>query len=330
MLSPDRLAPLFKVCLDIANEVSDEDGFVRIGALIERFHTTLRLRPLLVEGMMGSRSSGSGATPEWTVLIDSERYPDVEGSLSSERYGNPLPHRFRFTVAHELAHSLAFRSSEFGIALEGVSESAEGNAALVKAIEQNTDRLAPLLLCAEKSLTGPLLQLKGPVGIDFLTALRRNHGLSREVLLGRLALSRSMDRAGHWQRLQLREFGLAIGEWTSGEKATLRHWPVFLNFSRSVPKGLLQLQDRDRVPFDIAFGRDALAALKERGNVAIRSRAGTRASPEVEEMAVELEIEKGAQAVGSSFLVLVRDSRIHGEIDEFDRVRATLREARRA
>ena len=330
MLCTDRLAPLFKICADIANEVADEDGFVRICALIERFHANLRLRPLLVEGMMGSRSSGGGAAPEWTVLIDSERYPDVEGSLSSERYGDPLPHRFRFTVAHELAHSLAFRRSEFGIALEGVCDSAEGNATLVKAIEENTDRLAPLLLSPEMTLTRRLLQMKGPVDIEFLTALRRNHGLSREVLLSRLALSRYMDRAGYWQRPQLREFGLAIGEWTSSEEATLRHWPVFLNFSRSVPKGLLELHDRDRVPFDIAFGRDGLAALKARGNGSIRTRAGTRASREVEEMAVELEVEKGAHTVGSSFLVLVRDSRIRAEIYEFERVRATLLEARRA
>jgi len=330
MISRDELVPLFKVCSDIGNEVADEDGFVCIHKLIERFNTKLRVRPLLVEGMMGSRSSGSGAEPEWTVLIDSERYPNVEGALSSESYGNPLPHRFRFTVAHELAHSLAFRSREFGIVLDGVSDSTEGKAALVKSIEENTDRLVPLLLCSERVLTDRLSQLKSAVEIDFLAAFRRNHGMSREVLLSRFALSRSADRTGLWRKPQLRDFGLAIGEWTSGGRAVLRQSQVFLNFSRNVPKGLLELHDRDRVPIEVAFGGDALGVLRHKSDVAVTCRAGTRASPEVDEMTVELAIENGAEMTGSSFLILVRDKRVHAEIAEFESIRATLQEARRA
>src|SRR5690242_14541181 len=122
MSATQNLAPLFKACTDIANQIADGDGFVSIRRLLERFRTNLRMRPLLVEGMIGSSHSVDGQPPQWTILVDSERYPDVETSMDGENAGHPLSTRFRFTVAHELAHSLAFRTSEFGVRLEGFSD----------------------------------------------------------------------------------------------------------------------------------------------------------------------------------------------------------------
>src|SRR5581483_6356163 len=255
------LAPVFNVCTEIANQVADSDGFISIRSLLERFGTKLRLRPLLVEGMIGSVHSLDGKPTQWTVLVDSERYPDVGASIDTESAAKPLPAQFRFTVAHELAHSLAFRTGEFGVKLEGISDKSKGSA-LVEEIERETDRLALLLLFAEQDLDKQLRGLTGPIDIEFLTKLRRECGLSREVLINRLTLSRAMDRTGLWQRPHLREFGLAIGEWNTSGNAVIRRWPTFLNFNRLVPMGLLKATQQDKLPFEIAFGEGSLASVK--------------------------------------------------------------------
>lgn len=320
MFNPRNVTPLFKVCTDIANEVADNSGFVSVRALLERFHTKLRLRPLLVEGMIGSIQAGNGKLPEWTVLIDSECYPGLEPGISHESVDSPLPGAFRFTVAHELAHSLAFRSGEFGVNFEGISDGAESKAALVKAIEEETDRLVPLLLCSERVLAAQLRELTGPLQLHDLTRLLRQSGMSRELLLNRLALSRALDRDGLWQRPHLREFGVAIGIWDDRGSASFRRWPVFLNFARLTPKGFLTIQDRERVPLEVAFGTESLVATHNRGEHCVTSAAGTVASPDAGQMTLEMATESTERAAGSSFLILARNRQIRAEIDEFERI----------
>jgi hypothetical protein len=307
-------APLFNACADIGNEAVDARGFISVRRLLERFHTKLRLRPLLVEGMIGSTTSSNGR-PTWTILIDSERYRGIEDAIQSESAANPLTPRFRFTVAHELAHSLAFRTSEFGITPPNRSATAANKSAVVRAIETETDQLAPLLLCAESTLASRLKNLSGPIDLELLGPLRRECGMSREVLLNRLALSRALDRTGLWQRAQLQDFGLAIGERQSGETESLRRDPVFLNFSRAVPRGLLIARQRDRVPLEVAFGVNAWGAAREKTTV---GRAGTASSPDAEEMTVEIEIERDSPHSESEFLILVRDKNIRRAIQDLE------------
>ncbi len=325
MPAPHNLGPLFKVCTDIANEVADSDGFVSVRDLLERFRTSLRLRPLLVEGMIGSVDSADGQLAHWTILVDSERYPDVGVLIDGESITKPLPARFRFTVAHELAHSLAFRTSEFGVHLEGVSNRPGNKSALVETIEKETDNLAPLLLCPERVLTNHLRGLTGPLDVNSLAKIRRECGISREVLLNRLALSRAFDRTGLWQRPHLREMGLAIGEWNSSDGATLRRWPVFLNFSRLVPKGLLTLREQNNVPLEVAFGQDSARGIRNGIEVVTSSPAGTVTAPEVDQLTLEISAEEVKRAPGSSFLTLVRNRQIRVEIDEFERIRTAHR-----
>ncbi len=325
MHTTKQLTPLFEVCAEIGNQVADHDGFVSVRRLLERFRTTLRLRPLLVEGMIGSTHSAEGQLPEWTVLIDSERYPEVADSLNGETLAKPLPVRFRFTVAHELAHSLTFRAGEFGVKLDGVAENSKNNSELVKAIEKETDRLAPLLLCPERVLCDRLRSLEGPADLTFLAKLRRDCGISREVLLNRLSLSRAMDQTGLWQRPHLRDFGVAIGEWNATGQATLRRWPVFFNFNRLVPKGLLTVTAQDKMPFESAFGKENLAAVESNIEVASISPAGTTAAPEAGQMSIEISAESTRRAQGAAFLVLVRNSQIREEVAEFEKVRKSGR-----
>jgi hypothetical protein len=275
--------------------------------------------------MIGSIQSGKGQLPEWMVLIDSERYPGLESSISQESVSQPLPATFRFTVAHELAHSLAFRSGEFGVSFDGVSEGPESRTALVKAIEEETDRLAPLLLCSERVIIAELRGLKGPLDLGYVTRLLRQSGMSREVFINRLALSRALDRDSLWQRPHLREFGLAIGVWDESGKAALRRWPVLLNFSRLTPKGFLAMHDRDRIPFELAFGAESLAATQNWNEVHVTSSAGTLACPDAGQLALEISIENTEHVAGSSFLTLVRNRQIRSEIEEFERIRSSGR-----
>jgi hypothetical protein len=325
MSATQNLAPLYKACTDIANQIADSDGFVSIRRLLERFRTNLRMRPLLVEGMIGSTHSVEGQTPQWTILIDSERYPHVASSIDGESTASPLTARFRFTVAHELAHSLAFRTGEFGVKLDGFSGRSESRSTLVQEIEREADHLAPLLLCAEQVLTDRLCQLTEPIDLTFITKLQRDCGISYEVLLNRLALSRAMDRSGLWQRPHLREFGVVIGEWNSPSEANFRRWPSFLNFSRLLPKGILNVTQQDKVPFEVAFGPGSLALVTKGTHLHLTTPAGTGATPDVAQMSIEIVAEHVNPVPGSLFLVLVRNSQIRAEVEEFEKIRRSTR-----
>jgi hypothetical protein len=275
--------------------------------------------------MIGSIHSADGRPIEWIVLVDSERYSDVEASIDCECATKPLPAQFRFTVAHELAHSLAFRTSEFGVKLEGLSDGHRNNSALVEEIERQTDYLAPLLLCAEQVLTDRLRGLTEPIDLSFLTKLRRECGISQEILVNRLALSRRMDQTGLWQRPHLREFGLAIGEWNTSSKAVFRRFPTLLNFSQLVPKGLLTVTEQDKVPFELAFGEESLEALRSGTDVMLTTLAGTAASQDVGQMVIEISAENVKRTPGSIFLALVRNRQIRLEVEEFEKIRKSGR-----
>ncbi len=108
---PEELAA---ICNAVGEACSDEHGFVAVRSLLSRFKAELILRPLLVEAMIASVELHDSSA-RWAVLVDSERYPLDTGAIQRESLGSPLPARFRFTVAHELAHAVAFRPSEFGV-----------------------------------------------------------------------------------------------------------------------------------------------------------------------------------------------------------------------
>src|SRR5688500_12181998 len=122
MTAPAYLRQLAKKCNHISSELSDESGFVGLKRLVARFDAELLVRPLLVEAMLSSTESasthaGTGRRHRWCVLLDKETYDLKSLALSHESSGAPLPPRLRNTVAHELAHSLAFRATEFGVEL---------------------------------------------------------------------------------------------------------------------------------------------------------------------------------------------------------------------
>ena len=118
MLSSQEVAQFTEVCTKIGDEVADEGGFVKIRDLLDRFHASVIVRPLLVEGMLASINERPGSATQsqrWAVLVDSETYRVCDADIANESSSRPLAPRLRNTIAHELAHSLAFRPTEFGI-----------------------------------------------------------------------------------------------------------------------------------------------------------------------------------------------------------------------
>jgi hypothetical protein len=140
-----------QACMRIASEAADASGFVPLRNLLERFHAEIVVRPLLVEGMLATQP---GVQSKWLVVVDSELYRVTKADFDAESSSQPLSSRLRFTVAHELVHSLAFRTSEFDIRLSTSINSEVSRSSVVDAIEGITDSLTPLLLLSESALAG--------------------------------------------------------------------------------------------------------------------------------------------------------------------------------
>lgn len=310
MLSSTEFQRIAEVCSGIANEVADDDGFVPVRRLLERFHADLYLRPLLVEAMLAflDRKDSVASARRWTVLVDSETFSVSELDIDNERYRDPLPSRLRNTIAHELVHSLAFRPTEFGIQVQTKLQGKEAENALVKRIERETEKLSPLLLWSEKALSAFLANTKGPVSVGELDAVCKTIGISRYVLISRFRLLRSIDRHGLLNSPGLTNIGLGIGKWVDGNHAVLRKWPLFVNFERNiVPAFFFKLSNEDELAADIAFADRTFSICGGANDVVECSTdAGTEAAPTETKFNVECSIGSGDRRVGSEFLFVVR------------------------
>ncbi len=311
MLAANELERFAEVCTAIGNEVADDDGFVPVRNLLARFHTSLLIRPLLVEGMLASVENKSGNNfdaSQWAVLLDSETYPINELQVKEESLEQPLPSRLRNTIAHELVHSLAFRPSEFGIRLRMHSNSEKSQSALVQAIERETERLSPLLLWPEKALAKLLSGKKQSLSVEDLKWVCRSMGISRYVLINRLRLLRPTDANGFRYRDGLKDLAIGIGSWVDGGNAVLRSWPLFVNFDRNiVPAFLHKLVHQDRMPAKTVFADEMFAMCGGLQNtVEFLTDAGSSAVPNAERMKVQCSIEHANKKNGSEFLYVIR------------------------
>jgi hypothetical protein len=248
------LSQFAQACCSIADTTADETGFVPVRNLLRRFQASLIARPLLVEGMIASqRRDINSEDRHWLVLVDSEKYSFKDHDIECEGPQQSLPERLRFTIAHELAHSLAFRVSEFGIKLLH-TDTAQSAHALVSAIEKETDRLSSLLLVSQQALK-VLLRGRGapPSAIEFAHA-RRAMAISRPVLISRLRSLPLHDPEGLRNGYGLTNMAIGMAEWIEGGRAILRNWPIYAHFDRNVlPEFLLQLANQDRLPASLAF-----------------------------------------------------------------------------
>lgn len=305
--APAALArQLDQLCIKIGNEVADERGFVPIRDLLRRFQVQLIVRPLLVEGMLATVDSVGDAarSSQWAVLIDSEMHALTDECILSESSERPLHVRARNTIAHELAHSLAFRASEFGIGT-GVSGRAKASADLVKSIERETERLSPLLLVTEKALKQFASTGSRRISVAEMTALRERLGVSREVFVSRLQMLRSNDETGLLENTHFRNVAVGIADWT-GQGAVLRSWPLLVNFDRNVvPDFLLQTlrQERSRAG-DLDISRSSSLCNGSDSEVTFECNSRSRGALTPERMAVTVDVEKRERSSQSSIFVV--------------------------
>lgn len=246
MFSASDLEGFSKVCLQIASKAADPDGFVPVRNLLGRFDAKLVRRPLLVEGMLASVELPD-QPQKWAVLVDSETYAFDDQMVDAESSRSPLASRLRNTIAHELVHSLAFRPSEFGVRLPVAKNTKLTNAALVKAIEEETERLSALLLMPDHSLAS-LLGNKTPLQLVELIHLFRLLGVSRYLLLGRINLLAQNAGGGYGLPDRLRNIAIGTIEWSGSNEARFRKWPAYAYFDRgAIPAFVSRLLTEDRV-----------------------------------------------------------------------------------
>ena len=306
-----RLAPLAAACNAIGGELADAAGFVSIRALLSRFQADLIRRPLLVEAMVAhleDEAPEGKANGRWAVLVDSDRYSVTDQAILDESHEHPLPARFRFTIAHELAHSLAFRPREFGISPLFSTNNKISHEEFVEAVERETDRMAPLLLLPDKTLRTLLEAQRVQWTAPALQTVCRRFGISRYALINRLLLLLRRDETSDLREaMPLRNLGIGIGNWTPQGGAILRKWPLYINFDNGiVPVPLLRIANQDRVPAASLVHDEQFVLCGGRlGAIELTWDAGLPELKPDQRMRVRVSVESTIMRANSDFLFVV-------------------------
>ena len=300
-------------CNHIAREISDADGFVSVRRLVERFGATLIIRPLLVEGMLASSEQSSESMNyenchQWCILLDRETHEVGDREITAERFGSPLSARMRNTVAHELAHSLAFRSTEFGVEFPRNFTSQKSKQAFVEKIERETEKLSPLLLLTDTLLDRLFSTEKELVSVQDLCSVIRNAGVSRYVFVNRVQLLTMVDPKRLRSRRCLSNIAIGIGQWTSESNANLKVWPLFSNFEGGkVPGFLFKLQLRISLAANSIFADPAFHLCGGDLNTTdLEVPAGTPRNPATLKLPIRFAVETVPRKNGNEFLFLVQ------------------------
>lgn len=274
---------------------------------------------MLVEGMLArlplEPASGDGS--RWAVAIDSELSGMNKDGVLAETSERPLPVRVRNTVAHELAHSLAFRSTEFGLRLSLNRTDGTTEQAFVREIEKETEKLSPLLLIPASALRRLVQGREEPVSAANLANFARTMGVSREVLISRLATLPGADGEDFRERKGLYRLGVGIGFWDSDGQAHLGAWPLFQNFERAMPPTFMArlasnrqkdvaISDLVNDPDFALLGGNSLYTEFETTVAADPMRGGAR-------IQVRLSVEPGARRPGSRFIFAATGTLVKAE-----------------
>jgi hypothetical protein len=317
LTSADR-SNLRRVCIDLAEKGADETGFVAVPRLLNLFSAEVHVRPLLVEGMLASLPpDGVGHTRErWAVLVDSESHSISAEAVASETRSRPLPARVRNTIAHELAHSLAFRTTEFDFQLSKTKPDGKPSDEYVREIEKETEKLSPFLLLPTSALARLLAGRNEPLDATELVGFARAMGVSRDVLISRLdTLSRGgvpnlRERAG------LYRLGIGMGEWQSDGTASLSNWPIFHNYERSLlPTFVAELvggRRRSISAADIGVGGDFILLGGHRTHAIFETTTGLDPLPRQERIQVRLTVEATSSRPGTRFMFAAAGHPVRG------------------
>lgn len=312
MLPGKDLRLIADTCTSISNAIAGPSGFVSIRKLLERFDVSLVIRPLLVEGMLASIpvQGRESQRSKFIVLIDSETFQVSDKEVALEDETRPLPARFRNTVAHELLHALAFRPSHFGLQLQHPVDNEERISALVKGIEQETERLTPLLIWPEDALNHMIASRRKAISTGELANLASQLGVSRQVAITRLALRKA--REGILYVPWLRDVGIGIVEWSQNGRALFRKWPIFVNFDRNIaPSFIFAIAAQDRLPASSFFEDEGFAMRGGQYNsMSFLVDAGLNENRKVGTMTVVVSVEDGNRKPGTEAFFVVRKKRV--------------------
>ena len=310
MTSQSYFKQLAVRCSYIAGKASDAEGFVTVRSLVNQFGARLVIRPLLVEAMIASSSDmRDGSQHRWCVLLDRETHDLTDQEIANEAMAAPLSPRLRNTVAHELAHSLAFNPKEFGVVFQQGVDSKETKEEFVKGIERHTEMLSPLLLLPDAVLDRLFSAKLDFVPITELCNAVRILGVSRYVFVNRLNLLNLLDSRRIRARDCFQNFAIGIGEWLSECEANLKAWPLFWHFEGGkVPNFVFQWQKQvplSSASFSLSNTGFYLAG-GESESVEVIVPAGTPRNPAILKIPIRLSVEKCARRRGNEFLFTVK------------------------
>lgn len=314
MITQRDVSRLADKCLQISEDVKDEKGYVSARKLTNYFDAKLIFRPLLVEAMLAhinnppSHKHSPSDTNKWAVLVDSEPYPGLsEANFSKEDQNSPLPNRLRFTVAHELAHTLAFRAKEFNVELT-FQNTKYSKKEFVEEIERITDTISPLLLVPTSYLDSVFSLKKKDVSINDFLKVKREMSISYQVLVNRIKRLLHDDKFNVFFRSSLNNIAVGVGVWSDTGHATIRRWPLYINFQRGIIPSFL---------YDLLKGKirsfsnfiDNPDFVLNGGNTLYSSasvKAGTDNCPTSEDMNILMEVEPVQRRSGAEFLFLIQ------------------------
>ena len=184
-----RRAPkrLIDQCWDIAEKSSDSTGFVSVRSLAECCRCQVVPRPLLVEAAITRKVDPDNS---WVALINNEIHPFADEDFELENAVSPLPIRTRNTLAHEIAHAVAWNHL-------GHDFSCGGRLDLrLSYIEKSVETVSPLLLIPKSALISRLLAIpNNREALKFLHGIHFHFAVSTWVFFGVLLLFNKYHRA---------------------------------------------------------------------------------------------------------------------------------------
>lgn len=270
---------LKSICRDLADKIADENGFVSIVDLLERFRAELVVRPLLVEAAIGKDPESQG---DWLVLVDEETYGKPSGP---ERYLSPWNPRMRFSIAHELAHTITFHPKEFGFKFSLAKRKGESEQEFLLRVERQTDSATPFLLLAKRAIS----RFPGEINTKALREYCKGYGISSNVLLSFLLHLDPTEDQDLLEKFQ----NVAIGLINNGRFLPN---PLFSRFEQNLIPNLI----RD-IRSNKSFMIGDLGEPDSNGELGIVTGLGTYQFPGNEEIDFVLTVEPGE---GNRFFIL--------------------------
>lgn len=174
-------------CWEIAEKCSDPTGFVSLRSLAEYCRCQVVSRPLLVEAAITKRTDGSD---NWIALLNNEVHVFSDEDFELESNVSPLAIRTRNTLAHEIAHAVAWDRLGHDLSFGGTLDEK------LLQIERSVEAVSPLLLIPRSALAHRLSKIIEPKeAARKLGEISSHFAVSPPVLFNALQLFSKFHRA---------------------------------------------------------------------------------------------------------------------------------------